>query len=393
MEIIKNILITALDLATMIIAIVCTVAMLQTALMVLKKSLKVNGGKASVGITRCEITLLSASELKFINNSISLLMHEFREFSAKVNYDRIPETIHDRKAKEKFRQVCDQISEQMKRPRIPLNSSLYENLGELIAFLKRSADSKEPVAEVFLEYKLHLPVREPLSRKLWEGKVIDKEEYWKEKYRFFSLKEGTHSWLGIELTYNKKLLEAPITSKKFKEFLQCKIKALQQEIEKAIAIVDNQQRDLQVEIESYKRESANMIINIDVEAKAMAENQAKSVTYNQQGSKWGGGFAAEGGIQSGGQLFDLSSKQNLDEAAKEIQQLLEQLSTTYPTTTSTDQIIVAAKAVEEIENNPALKQRVIGALKAGGTEALKELIDHPAVNILLATIEGWQSPI
>lgn len=53
---------------------------------------------------------------------------------------------------------------------------------------------------------------------------------------------------------------------------------------------------------------------------------------------------------------------------------------------------IATKAVEEIEKNPALKQRVIGALKAGGTEALKELVDHPAVNILLAVLEGWQKP-
>jgi hypothetical protein len=51
---------------------------------------------------------------------------------------------------------------------------------------------------------------------------------------------------------------------------------------------------------------------------------------------------------------------------------------------------VVARAVDEIENNPTLKARVIGALKAGGTEAFKELIDHPLVNIVLASIEGWQ---
>jgi hypothetical protein len=33
---------------------------------------------------------------------------------------------------------------------------------------------------------------------------------------------------------------------------------------------------------------------------------------------------------------------------------------------------------------------VIGALKAGGTEALKELVDHPLINILIASLEGWQ---
>ncbi|MBD6621268.1 hypothetical protein FNW02_37680 [Komarekiella sp. 'clone 1'] len=43
-----------------------------------------------------------------------------------------------------------------------------------------------------------------------------------------------------------------------------------------------------------------------------------------------------------------------------------------------------------IESNPTLKARVISALKAGGTEAFKELIDNPLINILLASIDGWQ---
>jgi hypothetical protein len=30
-------------------------------------------------------------------------------------------------------------------------------------------------------------------------------------------------------------------------------------------------------------------------------------------------------------------------------------------------------------------------LKVGGTEAIKELLDHPAVNILMASIEGFTS--
>ncbi len=49
-----------------------------------------------------------------------------------------------------------------------------------------------------------------------------------------------------------------------------------------------------------------------------------------------------------------------------------------------------AKAVDEIESNPTLKARVIRVLKAGETEALKELVDNPLINILLAAIDGWQ---
>lgn len=114
--------------------------------------------------------------------------------------------------------------------------------------------------------------------------------------------------------------------------------------------------------------------------------------YHLDRPQFGGGFAAGGGIQIGGQFIDASQKQSLDEAAHDIQHLLDTLSETYPTSNSTEQMMMATRAVEEIEKNPALKQRVISALKAGGTEALRELVDHPAVSILLAAIEGWQTP-
>lgn len=70
--------------------------------------------------------------------------------------------------------------------------------------------------------------------------------------------------------------------------------------------------------------------------------------------------------------------------------MLKQLEATNPTTTEIEKLTVVAKASEEIKKDPTLKARVINALKAGGTEAFKEAVDHPLVNILVATIEGWQ---
>mgnify|MGYP002779551532 CR=1 FL=1 len=83
-------------------------------------------------------------------------------------------------------------------------------------------------------------------------------------------------------------------------------------------------------------------------------------------------------------------RQPLAEAAKEIQQLLKQLELTNSSTTMEEKQAVVNKAVEKIYNNPKLKSRVIGALKAAGTETFKEAVDHPLVNILVATIEGWR---
>ncbi|MDZ8106334.1 MAG: pentapeptide repeat-containing protein [Nostoc sp. DedQUE12a] len=122
-------------------------------------------------------------------------------------------------------------------------------------------------------------------------------------------------------------------------------------------------------------------------------NQTSS--FNLQNAQFGGGLVNADTVnaqQIGGNITNYNSeqKQNLAQAAADIQQLLNQLSQSYPTATTSQRMTVVARAVDEIESNPTLKARVIGALKAGGTEAFKELIDHPLVNILLASIDGWQ---
>ncbi|NEQ17217.1 MAG: hypothetical protein F6K44_27135, partial [Moorea sp. SIO3E2] len=83
-------------------------------------------------------------------------------------------------------------------------------------------------------------------------------------------------------------------------------------------------------------------------------------------------------------------KQNLAEAAAEIQQLLETLDKTYPTDTTTGKMKVAAAAVEQIETNPGLSKRVLSALKAGGVSAVEQLLNHPAASFVIGALEDWQ---
>ncbi|NJN13982.1 MAG: hypothetical protein HC815_41370, partial [Richelia sp. RM1_1_1] len=59
-----------------------------------------------------------------------------------------------------------------------------------------------------------------------------------------------------------------------------------------------------------------------------------------------------------GNTQNINQQQTLLEAAKEIQQLLNQLSQTYPTTTTTEKMEVATTAIQHIENNSNLRQRV-----------------------------------
>ncbi|NJN13674.1 MAG: hypothetical protein HC815_39610 [Richelia sp. RM1_1_1] len=84
-------------------------------------------------------------------------------------------------------------------------------------------------------------------------------------------------------------------------------------------------------------------------------------------------------------------KNNLSEAAAaEIQQLLNQLSQTYPTTTTTEKMEVATTAIQHIENNSNLRQRVLNALKTGGIQALGQMLNHPASTFVIAALEDWQ---
>ncbi len=135
--------------------------------------------------------------------------------------------------------------------------------------------------------------------------------------------------------------------------------------------------------------------HIQTESKSMSESKAPK--YDQSGSSIGVNVdQAQDGSQITGtgvqHNYAPEQKQTLAEAAEEIQQLLNQLEQSYPTEVPTETQEEINVAVRGIAKNPALSQRVVGALKGGGMEALRELADNAYVNILLAAWEGWQKP-
>jgi uncharacterized protein YjbI with pentapeptide repeats len=91
-----------------------------------------------------------------------------------------------------------------------------------------------------------------------------------------------------------------------------------------------------------------------------------------------------------GNYYVAGQPQSLAQAAAEIQQLLKQLEQTYPTTTTSQQMVVAAEAINRIENNPTMKQKVINAVKEGGLAAFEKAIDNPAGAFVVGAIKGWQ---
>lgn len=80
---------------------------------------------------------------------------------------------------------------------------------------------------------------------------------------------------------------------------------------------------------------------------------------------------------------------SLAEAARDIKELLDQISSDYPNNTFAGQAMIGAKAIEQIEKNPTLRQRVVNALREAGATALEEAIDHPAIRIVVAGTKGF----
>lgn len=91
-----------------------------------------------------------------------------------------------------------------------------------------------------------------------------------------------------------------------------------------------------------------------------------------------------------GNYYAASKQENLAEAAAEIQKLLEQLDKSYPIDTTLGKMQVATETIKAIENNPMRIQRVTSALKAGGVQALAQLLNHPAASFVISALEDWQ---
>ncbi|MBD2603911.1 hypothetical protein H6G81_05025 [Scytonema hofmannii FACHB-248] len=113
-------------------------------------------------------------------------------------------------------------------------------------------------------------------------------------------------------------------------------------------------------------------------------NNSKNFTQNFHGSATNVAGNVEGDFNVN------QAKNNLSEAAAEIQQLLNQLSQTYPTTTTAEKMIVASVAIQRIENNHTLRDRILSALKTGGIQALGQMLNHPAATFAIAALEDWQ---
>ncbi len=160
---------------------------------------------------------------------------------------------------------------------------------------------------------------------------------------------------------------------------ELRLRALEEKYKAQLQMKDSQ-------IESYKRESVNMMEVTKLLA-SRPVNSTKNVEVEMNFQKEVTGVA---GKVEGNQI--INPKQSLADSAVEIQQLLQILEHAYPSNLPAETQAEIEVAVRGIEKDPVLKERVISALKAGSMEALKELLDNPYLNILVATSDGWRNP-
>ncbi|MBD2693140.1 COR domain-containing protein [Anabaena catenula] len=145
---------------------------------------------------------------------------------------------------------------------------------------------------------------------------------------------------------------------------------------------------LQNELDNQKKESFNVINNIHLHQESNAMSESYQSKYDQRNANNQFVDTAQSGsnVTFNQNNYTPEQKQNLAEAAAEIQQLFHQLSKNNQT--STNEIITNA-IHQEIKRNPTLKARLIAALKAGGLEALKAIFNHPVFSIPAETIKGF----
>ncbi|MDJ0729398.1 MAG: pentapeptide repeat-containing protein [Crocosphaera sp.] len=138
-------------------------------------------------------------------------------------------------------------------------------------------------------------------------------------------------------------------------------------------------RPIQIENTNIQGDE-NMNNNRNINARKYTEgNSYRTTNINDQGTNVEGDY-----------YNNPEARQNLAEAAGEIQELLEKLSETYGTNTTTGKMKIAGEAIETIENNPQLKQKILSAIKAGSLAAIDSMLNHPAASFVIAAMEDLQ---
>jgi hypothetical protein len=140
---------------------------------------------------------------------------------------------------------------------------------------------------------------------------------------------------------------------------------------------------------SVRLMAANAIVQIITQStQPMSDTPKDAPKYDLRGANIGNFADSVQGDQNATQYI-YAQEQDLAEAATKIQQLLNQLAQTYPS--PTERQIEAVK--REANRNPQFRDRLLKATKAGGVEAVKQLLDYvfknPVASVVAEAVKAF----
>jgi uncharacterized protein YjbI with pentapeptide repeats len=158
-----------------------------------------------------------------------------------------------------------------------------------------------------------------------------------------------------------------------------------------------QAKDIDLEYHRQQNTSLTNIINTLASKETiinnnyMPNNQLTGDTINNSGNMGIGSNKGEIKDSKIAGTINEAANPSLADAAAEIRDLLTELEKSYPANTTTEKMVIATKAIERIEADPAWQQRTVNALKSGGIAALEKAIDNPIGAFLKGAFEGWNN--
>jgi hypothetical protein len=135
---------------------------------------------------------------------------------------------------------------------------------------------------------------------------------------------------------------------------------------------------------AIRSKSKTQIINIPGGTITMNNNQNIEIQQNFSGSVNG----VVGKVEGNQNIFVSEHQQTLSEAAQEIQQLLTQLEVSNPTASEIQKVDFLTMGIAHNS-----KVRFVNALNAGWKEAIREMLDNKFLNVAIAALEGWKTPL
>jgi len=173
-------------------------------------------------------------------------------------------------------------------------------------------------------------------------------------------------------------------------------KSFKQKYKKKLKAKDNEyRRELkakQEQIKEYRKDNADfkeIIKSLAERQISISQNLTQEQGDNNAMTKISQSHSGSGDNVAGDKnTTNNYNSLNLAQAAADIEQLLQQLTETYPTTTTKEKMVVATEAIDHIETNPDWKKRIVNAAKKGGLAAIEKAIGKATDSVVASTIAG-----